>query len=85
VKWDLLAEARLLFRVDALARLSYFDRPSFEEGVLLLDGRLGFDLLEGDIFEVYLEGDNLGDARYEELPGVPLPGRTVAAGLRLTW
>ena len=85
VKWDLLAEARLLFRVDALARLSYFDRPSFDAGVLLLDGRLGFDLLEGDILEVYLEGDNLGDVRYEELPGVPLPGRTIASGLRLTW
>jgi iron complex outermembrane receptor protein len=85
VKVDLLAEAHLPFRVDALARISYFDRPSFEEAVLLLDGRLSYDLLEGDIFEVYVEGDNLGAVRYEELPGVPLPGRTLAAGLRLTW
>lgn len=85
VKWDFLVEARLPFRVDTLLRLSYFDRPSFDEGVLLLDARLGHDLLEGDILEVYVEGDNLGDVRYEEVPGVPLPGRTLAAGLRLTW
>ena len=85
VKWDLLAEARLPFRVAALARLSYFDRPSFDEGVLLLDARLGTDLLEGDILEIYVEGDNLWDVRYEEVPGVPLPGRTLAAGIRLTW
>ena len=85
VKWDLVAEARLPFRVAALARLSWFDRPSFDEGVLLLDARLGYDLLEGDILEVYAEADNLGDVRYEEVPGVPLPGRTFAGGVRLTW
>ena len=85
VKWDLLAEARLPFRIDAFARVSYFDRPSFDEGVLLLDARLGTALLEGNILEVYVEGDNLGDVRYEEVPGVPLPGRTLAAGLRLAW
>ncbi len=85
VKWDLLAEARLPFRIAALARLSYFDRPSFEEGVLLLDARLGTALLKGNLLEVYVEGDNLGDVRYEEVPGVPLPGRTFAAGVRLTW
>ena len=85
VRCDLLAEARLPFRVDATARLSYFDRPSFEDGVLLLDARLGWDLLEGNILEVYAEGSNLGDVRYEEVPGVPLPGVTLAAGVRLTW
>ena len=85
VRWDFLAEARLPFRLEALVRLSYFDRPSFAEGVLLLDARLGYDLLEGDIFEIYVEGDNLGAVRYEEVSGVPLPGRILAAGLRLTW
>lgn len=85
VRCDLLAGARLPFRVDASARLSYFDRPSFDDGVLLLDARLGYDLLEGDILEVYVEGTNLGDVRYEEVPGVPLPGIALAAGARLTW
>ena len=48
---------------------------------------LGLEKLgqQGAIFEVYVEGRNLGDARYEEAPGVPLPGRTLLAGLRLTW
>ena len=85
VQYDLLAEARFPARVDALARLSFHDRPSYDEGVLLLDARLAYDLLEGDILEVFFEGDNLGDVSYEELPGVPLPGRRLATGLRLTW
>lgn len=83
-RWDLVAGARLPFRVDALARLSYFDRPSFEDAVLLLDARLGYTPLEGGLLEVYVEGDNLGGVRYEEVPGVPLPGRTLAVGLRLS-
>lgn len=84
-RWDLLAEVRVPFRMEALARLSYFDRPSFDEGVLLLDARLGYDVVDGDVVEVYVEGENLGAVRYEEVPGVPLPGRTLAAGVRLTW
>ena len=84
-RWDLLAEARLPFRTGALARLSYFDRPSFAEPVLLLDARLSWGVLEGELLELYAEGENLGDVTYEEVPGVPLPGRTLAAGLRLAW
>jgi len=84
-RWDLLAQVRVPFRVEALARLSYFDRPSFDEGVLLLDARLGYDVADGGVVEVYVEGENLGAVRYEEVPGVPLPGRTVAAGVRLAW
>lgn len=84
-RWDLLAELQIPFRVDALLRLSYFDRPSFDEGVLLLDARVGYDLFEGGVAEVYVEGENLGAVRYEEVPGVPLPGRTLAAGIRLAW
>jgi iron complex outermembrane receptor protein len=84
-RWDLVAEARLPFRLDALARLSYFDRPSFPGPVLLLDARLSYDVLEGELLEVCVEGDNLGDVDYQEVPGVPLPGRTLAAGLRLAW
>ena len=71
--------------MEALARLSYFDRPSFDEGVLLFDARLGYDVVDGDVVELYVEGENLGAVRYEEVPGVPLPGRTVATGVRLTW
>lgn len=84
-RWDLIAEMAFPGRVGALARLSYTDRPSFEDSVLLLDARLGWDLLEGRILQLYVEGENLGAVRYEEVQGAPLPGRTLAAGLRLTW
>lgn len=84
-RWDLVAEARLPSRVAALARLSYFDRPSFPEPVLLLDTRLSYGVLEGEVLELFVDGENLGDVDYEEVPGVPLPGRTLAAGLRLAW
>ncbi|MBK9964485.1 MAG: hypothetical protein IPP07_06135 [Holophagales bacterium] len=85
MKWDLQAEALLPLGIQALARLSYFDRPSFEAAVLLLDARLGTRLLEGNLVEIYVEGANLGDVRYEEVPGVPLPGRTLGAGLHFAW
>jgi vitamin B12 transporter len=85
VKWDLIAAGRLPLGIDALTRVSYFARPSYAGGVWLWDLRLARDLLQGEILEVYAEGRNLGDARYEEATGVPLPGRTLALGLRLTW
>lgn len=85
VRWDLLAAARLPLGLAASARLSYSDRPSYPDGVLLLDARVGRRLLEGDLLEAWVEGENLGAVRYEEVPGVPLPGRTLAAGLRLAW
>ncbi len=85
VKWDLLAGGRLVPRLNALARLSYLSRPSWSDSVVLLDARLGFDLLEGNVLETYVEGENLGGVTYEERPGVPLPGRTVAGGFRFTW
>ena len=85
MKWDLVVGAVLPLQVTALARLSYQARPSWADGVFLLDARLGRDLLEGNVLEVYLEGQNLGDVTYEERPGVPLPGLRLLLGLRLTW
>ena len=41
--------------------------------------------MDGDVVEIYVEGENLGAVRYEEVPGVLLPGRTLAAGVRLSW
>lgn len=85
VKWDLIAAGTLPLEIAALTRVSYFARPSYAGGVWLWDLRLGRDLFQGEILEVYVEGWNLGDARYEEAVGVPLPGRTLAAGVRVTW
>jgi iron complex outermembrane receptor protein len=85
VKWDLIAGGLLPLEIAALTRLSYFARPSYDGGVWLWDLRLARDLLQGEILEVYVEGRNLGDAHYQEALGVPLPGRTLLLGLRLTW
>jgi vitamin B12 transporter len=85
VKWDLIAGGMLPLGIAALTRVSYFARPSYANGVWLWDLRLGRDLFQGEILEVYVEGWNLGDAHYEEATGVALPGRTLALGVRLTW
>ncbi len=85
VKWDLIAAGMFPLRIAALTRVSYFARPSYTSGVWLWDLRLGRDLFQGEIFEVYLEGWNLGDVHYEEATGVPLPGRTLFLGVRVTW
>ncbi len=84
-RWDLIGAGLLPYQVTWRSRLTYYARPSFENGAWLLDGRLGRQLLEGDIVELYVEGENLGDASVQERPGVPLPGRRVAAGIHLTW
>lgn len=84
-KLDLLADAALPLRAKAGARLSCLSRYASDETAWLLSARVGVDLLEGEILEVYAEGDDLLDERYEERRGVPAPGRTLAAGARLTW
>ncbi len=33
----------------------------------------------------YVRADDLANVHYQELPGVPLPGRTILAGITLTW
>lgn len=85
-KWDLVAAARIpKLDVSAWTRVGYFARPSFAEGVWLWDARAGWELFEGNVVEVYVEGSNLLNRRYEERPGVPLPGRSVLAGVHVTW
>jgi len=85
VKWDFILGGTLPLAIDALTRVSYFARPSYATGVWLWDVRLGRDLLQGEIAEIYLEGRNLTNTLYDEAPGVPLPARTVALGVRVTW
>ena len=85
VKADLLADVALPWRATATARLSYLARHAAGASGWLLGARIGVDLLEGDILEVFVEGDDLLDEKLEERRGVPVPGRLVAAGARLTW
>jgi len=85
VKWDVIAGLALPLRLGATARLTYFSRPSFVDGVWLVSSRLSWQAFQGRILEFFVDGDNLGNVRYEEVPGVPLPGRTLFGGFNLTW
>jgi iron complex outermembrane receptor protein len=85
VKADAFVGLALPASLGVTARLTYFSRPSFADGVWLLSSRLSWQAFQGRILELFVEGENLGDVRYEDVPGVPLPGRTVLAGFNLTW
>ena len=85
VKIDLAAGVALPLSLSLTARLSYLSRPSFADGVWLLSSRLSWQAFEGRVLEFFAEAQNLGDVRYEDVPGVPLPGRTALVGLNLTW
>jgi iron complex outermembrane receptor protein len=84
-KWDFAAGVALPFDLSATSRLSYLSRPSFADGVWLLSTRLSWQAFQGHILEFFVDGDNLGNVRYEEVAGVPLPGRTFFGGFNLTW
>ncbi len=85
VKWDVSAGIALPLQLVATSRLSYFARPSFEDGVWLVSARLSWQAYQGRILEFFVDGENLGNVRYEEVPGVPLPRRTLFGGFNLTW
>jgi iron complex outermembrane receptor protein len=85
VKWDVAAGIALPFQIGAASRLSYLSRPSFEDGVWLVSARLSWQAYRGRILEIFVDGENLGNVRYEEVPGVPLPRRTLLGGFNLTW
>lgn len=84
-KWDLLAGVALPLALSVSSRLSYLSRPSFADGVWLLSARLSWQAFQGRILEFFVDGENLGDVRYEEIASVPLPRRTFAGGFNLTW
>ncbi len=84
-RWDVAAGVALPFQLGATSRLSYLSRPSFEDGVWLVSARLSWQALQGRILEFFLDGENLGNVRYEDVPGVPLPRRTLFGGFNLTW
>ena len=84
-KWDVAAGIALPFQIAATSRLSYLSRPSFEDGVWLVSARLSWQAFQGRILEFFVDGENLGNVRYEEVPGVPLPRRILFGGFNLTW
>jgi len=85
LRWDaLVGLAHASSRLHAFTRLSYGARRA-EGGIFTQDARLGWQTVQGDILEVYLEGENLWNKDLEEEPGVRLAGRRLVAGFHLTW
>ncbi|MBL8114533.1 MAG: TonB-dependent receptor [Acidobacteria bacterium] len=84
-KWDLLASVDLPQRTALFGRVSYQRRTSQASGDWVVDARASWEVVEGHIFDTFLEVENLTDESLEERPGVPLPGRRVALGLHLRW
>ena len=85
VKTDAILGLTLPVSLGLTSRLTYLSRPSFADGVWLLSARLGWQAYQGNILELFVEGENLGNAHYEDVPGTPQPGRTARAGFNLTW
>jgi vitamin B12 transporter len=84
-KWDVSAGIAFPFRIDATSRLSYFSQPSVEAGVWLVSARLSWQAFQGRILDFFVDAEDLGNVRYEEVPGVPLPRRSIFGGFNLTW
>jgi outer membrane receptor protein involved in Fe transport len=85
VKVDAVAGLALPASLGLHAWLTYVARPSFADGVWLLSSKASWQAFQGRILELFVEGENLGNVRYEDVRGVPLPGRTALAGFNLTW
>ncbi|MCX5709718.1 MAG: TonB-dependent receptor [Candidatus Omnitrophica bacterium] len=52
-------------------------------GWFLLSMRLSYDINRNS--QVFFEGTNLGNVDYEEIEGIPQPGRWLEGGVRLQW
>ncbi len=79
------ATLRVVGSLNATLAYRYFDRAEPEgvelaDAVQLVDLRLNYG---SGGYRLYAEATNLFDVGYEQVPGVPLPGRWVRAGVRL--
>lgn len=52
-------------------------------GWFLINSRLTYRINKNSLF--FLEADNLTDTKYEEIIGIPQPGRWIEGGMRLEW
>lgn len=78
-----LAAGSAVLRLRASWRSERYQSPiTTLDPVLLLGGRAEFKA--ADKVDVYLDGENLLNAAYTEMPGYPMPGITLKAGVRVT-
>jgi len=61
---------------------SYKQKPD-RRGWFLMNTRLSWDLNKN--MQVFFRGTNMLNVEYEEIEGIPQPGRWVEAGFRLAW
>ncbi|MFA5355889.1 MAG: TonB-dependent receptor [Candidatus Omnitrophota bacterium] len=62
--------------------VTYKKRPS-RRGWLLLSSRLSYGFLKNS--QIFLEATNILNVEYQEIEGIPQPGRWIEAGVRLEW
>jgi len=62
--------------------LIFKNKPA-RDGWFLLGTKTAYNLSKNT--ELFIETNNLLNVKYEEIPGIPSPGRLVRAGVRLEW
>lgn len=72
---------RLPFNINQTLILKYEDRLNYGSN-FLTDTQLNYG---GSFYQVYVRISNLFDVKYEEIPGILLPGRRITAGLRINY
>ncbi|MFH1354691.1 MAG: TonB-dependent receptor [Candidatus Omnitrophota bacterium] len=71
----------LPFGIQSVA-FTYKKKPG-RDGWLLVSTRLAYNFNKN--FQIFLKGTNLFNVEYQEIEGIPQPGRFLEAGLRLSW
>lgn len=79
--WRLSLDLQHLSAREA-GNLRFPGAPSRLDGFLLANGRVGYRFAASGL-ELYLAGENLGDADYAYRPGYPMPGTSLLSGV--TW
>ena len=78
---NLLFEFNLPFGIQSIG-VTYKKKPE-RNGWLLLSSRLSYNLSKYS--QLFLEATNLLNVEYQEIEGIPQPGRWVESGLRFEW
>jgi iron complex outermembrane receptor protein len=75
--WSAMIRHQVIARtqVAVVQRVGYAAYPLWSAAIARSSGHV----------QPYLRLDNLSNTGYEELPGVPMPGRSVTGGVAFTW
>ncbi len=60
-----------------------YKKPPARNGWLIVNARLNFNLKKN--YKIFVLAANIFNVEYQEIPGIPSPGRWVEGGLRLEW